>query len=549
MPSPHGLTTTLGALRALTARPALLRLVLALGLRWGGSWAAMVAYLVVAYQADGPVGVAAVGIVRMLPAAILAPVVGALGERAGHERLLVGVYVMRASATTLAALAVLGGLPLWVVLACAGTSGAVGALLIPLHTGLLPSVAQTPHELVAANVASSVGEGIATILGPAVGGLLLVAFGPGETLATAAAIAALATILAASAHATVHQLRPGRRPSTRAALRAGLDVLRDRPGALIVIGAFGAQTFVRGLLTTLIVVLSIGLLGLGTGGVGALNACLGLGGLVGAMLILGRVEAGHRWVATFLIALAGWGFPIAVIGIAPGPLVAFLALAAVGVSNAAFDVAGYTLLQRTVPAGARTAVLGLTESVVALGVACGSFISPLLIHAAGPGPALIATGAILPILAVVLWGPLHRVPDIAVVPEHELVLLQRVPLFAPLPLSALEELARSGRAATFAPDVFLMREGQPGDRFWVLDEGSVEVTQRGRRLRVCGPGEGVGEIALLRRVPRTASVQALTPVVAYGLDAEAFLGAVTGHAIASAAAESLVSERLVESRA
>jgi hypothetical protein len=247
---------------------------------------------------------------------------------------------------------------------------------------------------------------------------------------------------------------------------------------------------------------------------------------------------------TFPLALAGWGLPIALIGLWPLPLVALIALALVGLSNATLDVSGFTLLQRTVPSRGRVPVLGLLEGVVGLGVATGSLLTPLLINALGIRGALIAIAAILPVVAAVLWPALLRVRDIAIVPEQRLAIFQRVALFEALPLASLEELARAASDVHFADGELLMREGEAGDRYLVVKDGIVEVTQAGRPLRRCGPGEGVGEIALLRRATRTATVRARGEVSAYALDADAFIGAVTGHRVASARAESLIEERL-----
>jgi hypothetical protein len=153
---------TADAVRALFARPALFRLVAAIVLRFTGFAIALVAYLVVAYSAAGIPGVAALGIARMVPAALVAPFAGTLSSRATVELVLVAAYAARAAATLLAAIAVALGLPLVSVFAAAALSAAAGSLIRPLHTGILPSVAQTPRELIAANVGSSTGEAFAS---------------------------------------------------------------------------------------------------------------------------------------------------------------------------------------------------------------------------------------------------------------------------------------------------------------------------------------------------------------------------------------------------
>jgi len=90
----------------------------------------------------------------------------------------------------------------------------------------------------------------------------------------------------------------------------------------------------------------------------------------------------------------------------------------------------------------------------------------------------------------------------------------------------------------------VIEQGQPGARFYLIDDGAVEVRQDGVLRRRQGPGEFFGEIALLRDVARTATVRALAPTRLIALDREPFLIAVTGHSDSHDAAEE-VAERYV----
>jgi MFS family permease len=535
---------TADAVRAVAMRPALFRLVAALVLRWVGMAMAMVAYLVVAYSVGGAFGVALVTIARTAPVALVAPFAGQLSARLGPERVMVGAYATRAIATIAATLAIAAAAPFWLVIVTAGLSAATGALIRPLHNGILPTVAQRPSELIAANLASSTGEAFGTLLGPALGGLLLATAGPAATLAAASVVALVAFLLAASARATVEVVPsayPGRDVHT---LRLAVSTLHARRGAALIVSGFAFQTVVRGLLTTLLVVASFELLGLGDGGVGLLNASIGIGAVIGALATFGTFERRSSLPAAFVLALAAWGLPIAFIGLAPVLPIAILALGLLGLSNTTVDVAGFTLLQRTVPSAARLPVLGLLEGLVGLCITVGSLLSPLVIEVVGIRAGLLATGAIMPIVAVVIWPALSRERDIAVIPERQLNLLRRVPLFHALSLATLEELARSATSVAFDDDDILMKEGDVGDRYVVLLEGQVEVTQGGRRLRMCGPGDGLGEIALLRTARRTATVRAVGPVRACALNADEFIGAVSGHRVASARAAAIIDDRL-----
>ncbi|MGH2475419.1 MAG: cyclic nucleotide-binding domain-containing protein, partial [Candidatus Limnocylindrales bacterium] len=254
-------------------------------------------------------------------------------------------------------------------------------------------------------------------------------------------------------------------------------------------------------------------------------------------------------VPAFSVALAAWGAPIAVIGLVIHPVIAVAALGAIGISNALIDVAGFTLLQRTTPNAARVAVLGLLDSVANLGPAMGGILAPFLLEALGLPGALVATGAILPVTAIVAWPALRRLDEGGPAAARRVELIRAQPLFVPLSLATVEHLA--ARLVPIHVDAgdWILREGDPGDSYVLIDRGEVEVSQAGRVMRTLGPGAGVGEIALLHDVPRTASVRAVGPVEAFSLDRDAFLEAVTGMPASRAAAEATAADRLASDRA
>jgi MFS family permease len=225
------------------------------------------------------------------------------------------------------------------------------------------------------------------------------------------------------------------------------------------------------------------------------------------------------------------------------PVVAIAALFATGVSNAVLDVSGFTLLQRGVSNEDRVTVFATSESLWGIGLLVGSLLSPALIAVFDPRGAFLVAGAILPVLAIATWRPIERGSRVAGDAEEHLLLLRSNPLFAPLPLTALDRLAESLSPVAFAQGDLVMRKGEPGDHYLLIADGEVEVTDDGRHLRTCGPGDGVGEIALVRRVPRTATVVARTAVSGFTVDAHAFLTAVSGPA-AAAAAEAVATARL-----
>jgi hypothetical protein len=388
--------------------------------------------------------------------------------------------------------------------------------------------------------------GVSAFIGPLIGGTIVVAAGP----AAASATAGVAFLVAAAA---VVQLRfqsdadargrgePSRVGPGTAVMRAVWTLRRD-PDVGLVFLDFGGQVFVRGMLTTLIVVAAIELLGLGDGGVGILNAAVGFGGFAGALGAIGLARTG-RLAVTFCVALAFWGFPIAVIGAWPLAVVAVGSLFVTGVANAILDVSGFTILQRGTPADERVPVLGLFEGMVAVSVAAGAIVGSLLIEAFGIRGALAIAGAILPILAVATWSRVSRLDRRGLITEHEAAALRAIPLFAPLPLTVIDRLADAARPVTFHPGEVIMRQGDRGDRYVAISDGTVRIDVDGRHVTTCGPGEGIGEIALLREVPRTATATAMTAVTGYTLGAAEFLAAIRGP-LSAPAAEALVEERL-----
>jgi hypothetical protein len=176
-----------------------------------------------------------------------------------------------------------------------------------------------------------------------------------------------------------------------------------------------------------------------------------------------------------------------------------------------------------------TRVFGLFESVVSIGVAAGSAATPVLIGLLGLRPAMVATGLVLPTVALVAWRPLRRLDGDLAVRDGEIDVLRSSPVLRLLPVPSIEYLASRAAERRFPAGTAICEQGEPGDSFYVLSEGRAEALHDGSVLRTLGPGDGFGEIALLEDIPRTATVRAVADVVALELDRESFLDAVAGH--------------------
>ena len=533
------------AIAAAIANPAIRRVEAAYAVGITGDWVLLVALLVVAYQAGGPLAVGVLGVVRMVPATLTGTLAGIPAARFGSARVLLAADLLRAAGALACAVGVGVGAPAAIVFAAAALVASAGVLVRPVQSALLPSLARLPEELVAGNVVSSLAEAAGTFVGPLLGGILVASVSEQAALGIATALFVAAAISVARLDAV--EDRGDERQADVAAidprsfLRSVRTVVR-RPGPALVLVGFLSQVLVRGMLITLLVVTSIELLGLGDAGIGWLNAAIGLGGLIGAIgaaSLVGRIRLSRM----FALSLALWGLPIAVVAAWPLPLVALGAMVVTGLSNASLDIAGFTVLQRSFPPPERFAAFGLLEGLGGFGVAVGGIVASIALDRLGIRGALALAGVLLPITAVVTWPRIGRLELDSLVPEARLALLRQVPLFAPLNLSTLERLASTMTSSDAAPGEVLIREGDAGDRYLVIEAGSVAVSSGGRQLRTCGPGDGIGEIALLRDIPRTATVVATEPTRVLALDAPSFKAAMAGPA-AWAAAETTMVERL-----
>jgi MFS family permease len=538
------LAESLSAFRDVFRNADLRRLELAWAGSVAGEWSYVVALAVFAYQAGGATAVGLVGVIRFLPSAVAAPFTALLGDRYPRARVMLGTDIVRAVALAVAAAAVFADAPAGAIYGLAGFVSLVSTAFQPAQAALLPSLARRPEELTAANVASSTIESVGSFAGPALGGVLLAVTGTGVVFAATAGTFAWSALLVARIGAGERKEREvavggGR---ARTAL-AGFRTIGSEPRLRLLVGLYAAQTLVAGALNVLIVVTALELLDLGESGVGFLNSAVGAGGLAGVVVALALVGR-RRLASDFRLGLILWGVPIVLIGVWPEQASVFALLALLGVGNTLVDVAGLTLLQRAVPDEVLARVFGVLESLVVGTIGLGAVAAPLLVAMLGIRGALIATGALLPLLAVLTWRRLARIDTALAVPERQLALLRALPLFAPLPAAAIEHLAASLIPVTAAPGAEIIRQGEGGDRFYVVAEGEVDVAVDGAPGARLGPGESFGEIALLRDVPRTATVTAAGEASLYALERDEFIAAVTGHPASAAAADAVVATRL-----
>jgi Cyclic nucleotide-binding domain/Major Facilitator Superfamily len=511
-------------------------------LAWGASvsaeWAHFVALGVFAYGHGGSTAVGVAGLLRLLPAAAIAPFASSLGDRFRRERFMLGVVLLGAAALVVSAVGAQMGDRV-IVFGAASAVGICSTLFRPALVSLLPSLARTATELIAANGATSTIESLGTLLGPLGAGVLVAFADVGAVFAASAAVLVLSAALLARVSV------PGRVAAPVS--RGGVDVLQgfraigEVPRARLLVGLIASQTFVRGCLNTLIVVLAYQVLHRGATEVGYMTAAIGAGGLIGA---LGAVSLrGVRLAPPFALALVCWGLPIMLIAPLPYRVPVILLLASIGAANSVVDVAGFTLLQRTVPDAVLTRVLGVTWGLAMGAVAIGSFVAPGVLSLIGLKPTLLVVGAILPVLVLLSYRQLREI-DTDVAPASQLALIERVAVFAPLSLVAKERIASHLIEVDVAAGDVVIRLGDAGDRFYIVGDGQLTIDASTQQVPA-GPGDFFGEIALLHDVPRTATVSADTDARLYALERDDFLAVVTGNSLARSEADAVAAERLV----
>lgn len=523
------LTAAAGAFASNARNPNLRRAQLSFLGAWSSEWAFTVGLGIVAYRDGGPTAVGLVALLRMVPSAVVVPLAAPLADRGRRERVLALVSAVRGTATALAALVVGVDGPIPAVYALAVFSTMAGTLYRPAHSALLPSLCRTGYELASANVVRGLLDSVATLVGPLLAAVLLQFSGVTVVLAVAAG----ASLWAAGLMVRVGYDAP---PRPSAAGNAHLvaqaaegvrAVVRNRELALLV-GLAAAQTFTRGALTVFTVVVAIDLLETGEPGVGTLTAAVGAGAVVGS-LVASLLVGTRRLAGWFGIGVALWGLPIALIGLFPTEAAALALLAFVGVGNALVDTGLFTLMARLAPDHVLARVFGVLESLGALAVGLGAIVASLMIELTGVRTALGVVGLLCPVLVAATWRRLRPLDTSIGVRDREIELLQAVSMLSPLPLPAIEQLARGLQPVSVPVGTVVFSQGDAGDRFYVIESGVADVIGDGRLVATLGRGEGFGEIALLRRVPRTATVRAADELRLQALQRDHFLPVITGY--------------------
>jgi len=515
------------AFRSLAGNLVLLRVLVGYGLFVLTEYSVWIAMLVYAYGRGGATVAGLVAVAQLVPAAVVAPLVAAIADRRSPVVLLAGGYLVQAAAMAATAVAVMAGAPLAAYAAAVAAATAVTTTR-PAQAALIPSVAATPDQLTAANVVVGWLEAAGLAASGLLAGVLIAVAGVGSVFAVCAGLAVLAALLVAGLRVAPLTAAQERAPAVLAGIGEGLRLAVRRPRLRLMLALLTAEAVVLGALDLLIVILAISVLGRPQAWAGYLNFATGVGSVVAATV--SAVLVGRRLGAPILGAALALSGALAVLAFGLGVAGTVALLAVAGASGTVLDVATRTLLQRSVPPQMLGRVFGLLEGLMMAGYALGALLVPALVSLGGSRLALLGVAAVLPLAAAVGGRALFGLDAGAPVPVVEIALLRSLPLFAELPAPAIEGLAAALTPIQLRAGAVLIRQGEPGDAYYAIAAGELDVQQDGHLLRRCGRGEGIGAIALLRAIPRTATVTTHSAATVYELHRVLILSAVLGHA-------------------
>lgn len=514
-------------------------------------WGALIGLLVYAFERGGETAVGIASVVTTTPYLFLASPLARLVERFPAAIVRTAALLTMAGGFGGAGCTALLDGPLWIAIACTTVGLAGHASIRSSGAVVLPAIVRTSRELTTANVWIGHVQSASTLAGPLLATALLAVGGAGTSLLGCGACALVGGGL--NAVDAKRGPPPERRddagspaPSRRvlSALATPFTEIRRvarRPAARGPLAVELAQSALVGAFDIIIVIVALDRLDLGDSGAGVLTALFGAGALL-SIVVADRLARRARLAPVMFTCIAMLGGACAVLGVSITLVAACIALPIAGLVRSLLDVLTAVLLQRSAPPSELASVFGALETTSGAGLLVGSILAQALIVGWGVEQALGGLAIGFGLVLALVWRALRAADDTADVPVVAMSLLRRLPVFAPLPTITLESVARSAAERPTRRGDAVVRQGDHGDRFYAVADGTFDVTVSGLHTRTLGRGDGFGEVALLADVPRTATVTALDDGLVLAVERDAFLLAVTGHAPARHAAwESIAS--------
>jgi MFS family permease len=522
-----------------------------------GDWAYATAITVWVYEVGGITAVGVWGTIRLVLSAVVTPFASTLADRFSRKKVMVTTDLVRAGLIAITAYLIWAETATPAIYVLATVAGLVAAPFRPAQAALLPRLARTPEELTAANGVASTVESLAFFVGPAIGGLMLAVWSVPAVIVFNVATFLWSALLVARIRVPAAddgdddgsdstgedgvEDDEGSVGFLRESMEGFVVIARNRDLLLVTL-VYAAQTVVAGASLVFGVEIAVQMTDFGPAGIGYLDSVLGIGAILGGLIAIGRASA-RRLATDFGVGVVFWALPLLLAAIWPQAWAAFLAMFIIGIANPIVDVNASTIMQRIADDAVLGRVFGALETALITSMALGSILMPVMVSLWGLRWSLAALGLLITAVVLPAFVRLRSLDQRLGEPEG-LPLLRGLPLFAPLEPKSLERVAQQLGRLEVAAGETVIREGEVGDRFYVVESGATTATFEGQVLSQQGAGEVFGEIALLRDVPRTATVVADTDTVLLYLDRDDFLAAVTGDNEVSNRADDLIARRI-----
>ena len=514
-----------------------------------GDWLYIVAIFVVIYrETNDAAAVGLFGAVRLIPYILLSVPAGLVADRFDRRLVLLVSDLVRGGVMLVLAYLVATNGPILAIVGFAMVAASGSTFFYPAMGAYLPSLAADERQLGPANSAwASIGN-LSFIVGPAIGGVLIAA---GDVV-IAFLLNGLSFLVIAAILWTLPPSRPGDRKAAEAAdaeqapaaepspattssepapaappAASPWSQLPLRPVSGLVLIQFVIGFFDGGI-QALTVILAVTVLNAGEQANGFLNAAIGVGGLIGAVvsgvLVLRRRLARPLLAGAFLVSVGA-----AALGAFPVLGIALFAIGLTAAGSIVLDVVLTTVFQRLVPDELRGRAFGVLMTLNTVSAAVGAFVLPILVVNVGALPALGAAGGAILLASIVGLGLLGGSTTRPASPfEATLARAAALPLFAGVPAARLEAALGHVRPVEVVPGQVIVRQGDAADRFFIIEDGTFTVSQvdgsgNERILRQLGPDEVFGEIGLLNEAPRSATVAAETTGKLLEMDGDDFL--------------------------
>ena len=490
-------------------------------------WAAL---LLLVFQEGGASLAGLVLLVQLVPAAVLATPLGVIGDRLPRGRALSLAYAVEALVLAGMALGLALDLDLPWVVALSTIATVTVSVARPIHNAALPQLSHTPAALVRANSVTGLLDGVGVFVGPIAAGLLAQSIGYAIVPALCAAAMLLAALLTVRLGLPAPQARDADGESSDVGWLAGVRAVRKDGAVFLLVLMAGISFIVIGSLEILGVAFATDQLDAGQGVQGVMIGAQGIGTFAGSIAAAGlALRAKLSPIVTASLVVAGLPLLLMTMTSALSPALLWLAICGFGLAMS--SIAIRTLLQRSTDTRLLARVFAVHESLAMAGLAIGAVVAPLCVAWLGAAWAYVPVGLGLIATALVAMPVLRRLDLRFVFRPDVLSALRRVTFLQPLHPPPFERLSQTATWVEVPAGDTVIRQGDPGDAFYVIDHGRLSVTKDGQLLPYdMEAGESFGELALLRNAPRSATITAIEPSRLLRVDRDDFLAAVTGAA-------------------